>query len=71
MKDLIKSELSPMSTNSDTTAPSAWTPANSAEIYSINNWGNGYYRVNGQGHVCVTPCADPNQSLDLYELTQD
>ncbi|MFN7904088.1 MAG: biosynthetic arginine decarboxylase [Pseudobdellovibrionaceae bacterium] len=71
MKDLIKSELSPMSTNSDTTAPSAWTPANSAEIYSINNWGNGYYRVNGQGHVCVPPCADPNQSLDLYELTQD
>ncbi len=77
MKDLMKSEPPPAVANPPTSSlnnsnqNSVWTAANSAEIYSINNWGNGYYRVNAQGHVCVTPCADPNQSLDLYELTQD
>lgn len=73
MKDLMKSEPPPAVASSSTSAQKSgpWTPANSAEIYSINNWGNGYYRINAQGHVCVTPCADPNQSLDLFELTQD
>lgn len=77
MKDLMKSEppgapsISLLNKTSSTAAVASWTPENSAEIYSINNWGNGYYRINSQGHVCVTPCADPNQSLDLYELTQD
>lgn len=48
-----------------------WNIHRSSEIYNINNWGNGYYRVNSQGHVCVTPTGQPERSLDLYELTQD
>ncbi len=50
---------------------SNWTPEKSAELYGINNWGNGYFRVNAQGNVCVTPKGTQGPSLDLNELTQD
>ncbi|MGE3757375.1 MAG: arginine decarboxylase, partial [Pseudobdellovibrionaceae bacterium] len=49
----------------------AWSPEKSAETYAINNWGNGYFRVNSQGNVCITPAGTTGPSLDLYELTQD
>lgn len=48
-----------------------WNPEKSAEMYGINNWGNGYYRVNAQGNVQVTPEGLEGPSLDLHELTQD
>ena len=53
-----------------------WSSEQSAEIYGINNWGNGYFRINKQGNVNVTPSASPDgtatgPSVDLYELTQD
>lgn len=30
-----------------------WTPNDSAELYGIESWGNGYYRVNKQGDVTI------------------
>lgn len=48
-----------------------WSPEKSAELYGINNWGNGYFRVNTQGNVCITPNGSNGPSLDLHELTQD
>jgi arginine decarboxylase len=43
-----------------------------AQTYGINNWGNGYFRINEQGNVCVTPTgSETGASVDLYELTQD
>lgn len=50
---------------------SAWTPEQSAEGYGINNWGNGYYRVNQNGNISVTPMGANGPAVDLYELTQD
>lgn len=54
---------------------SSWSSEQSAEIYGINNWGNGYFRINKQGNVSVTPTANMGgpgaPSVDLYELTQD
>jgi arginine decarboxylase len=52
------------------TQPS-WTPQQSAELYGINSWGYGYFKVNDQGNISVTPCADKKIQVDLYELTQD
>lgn len=40
-------------------------------MYGINNWGNGYFRVNPQGRVQITPQGANGPSVDLYELTQD
>jgi arginine decarboxylase, biosynthetic len=50
---------------------SNWSPEKSAELYGINNWGNGYFRVNSQGNVSVTPMGANGPSVDLHELTQD
>ncbi len=50
---------------------SSWNAEKSAKVYGINNWGNGYFKVNPQGHVVVTPKGDKGPSADLYELTQE
>jgi arginine decarboxylase len=49
----------------------AWNPEKSAALYGINNWGNGYFRVNSSGNVSVTPHGGDGPSVDLYELTQE
>lgn len=59
-----------------TMAASSWSSEQSAEIYGINNWGNGYFRINKSGNVSVTPngnlgASTTTPSVDLYELTQD
>lgn len=50
---------------------SNWSPEKSAALYGINNWGNGYFRINGAGNVSVTPMGATGPSVDLYDLTQD
>ena len=32
-----------------------WTAEDSAELYGIRNWGNGYFDVNEQGELVVSP----------------
>ncbi|MFN7454459.1 MAG: biosynthetic arginine decarboxylase [Pseudobdellovibrionaceae bacterium] len=49
----------------------SWTTEKSAEIYGINGWGNGYFRVNEKGNVSINPMGEKGPSVDLYELTQD
>ncbi len=53
------------------TTANPWTVEDSARIYGINNWGNGYFRINENGNVAVTPKGVKGNSLDLYELTQE
>lgn len=48
-----------------------WTHEDSAQVYGINAWGNGYFRINDQGRVIVTPRGEVGPSVDLYDLTQD
>jgi arginine decarboxylase len=50
---------------------SNWSPEKSADLFGINNWGNGYFRINGSGNVSVTPMGANGPSVDLFELTQD
>lgn len=49
----------------------SWSADQCGELYGINTWGNGYFRVNKQGNVSVTPSGANGPSVDLYELTQD
>jgi arginine decarboxylase len=53
------------------TTTSNRTVEDSAKIYGINNWGDGYFRINESGNVAVTPKGITGNSLDLYELTQE
>lgn len=48
-----------------------WSSEKSAELYGINNWGSGYFRVNSQGNIHITPSGNQGPSIDLHELTQD
>ncbi len=45
-----------------------WTVTDSAELYEVARWGNGYFGVNDAGHVCVYPTKDPARSIDLKQL---
>lgn len=49
----------------------AWSVQRSASVYGINQWGSGYFRINQQGNVCVTPQGDKGPTADLFELTQE
>ena len=55
----------------NSTASTEWSAEIGAEHYGINSWGNGYFRVNKSGNVCVTPMGQTGPNVDLYELTQD
>ena len=48
-----------------------WTVDHSANVYGINNWGNGYFRINESGNVAVTPKGINGPGVDLFELTQE
>ena len=41
----------------------SWSPEKSAAIYGINNWGAGYFRVNSNGNVSITPKAKKARQL--------
>src|SRR5215475_4764499 len=45
-----------------------WTATDSAELYEVARWGNGYFGVNDEGHVCVYPNKDTARPIDLKQL---
>ena len=51
-------------------APS-WTIKDAEKLYNIQGWGQGYFRVNADGHVAVHPGRDPKMGLDLFQLALD
>lgn len=48
-----------------------WNATLSSEMYGIDRWGEGYFRVNPAGNVTVSPTGEKGPSVDLLELTQD
>lgn len=48
----------------------SWSIEQSAQTYAIDNWGQGYFSINADGHVSVKPCSDKDVVLDLYEIAQ-
>jgi arginine decarboxylase len=49
----------------------AWTVQDSSELYHIEAWGDGYFRINERGHVIVTPHGARGSSVDLKTLVDD
>jgi len=47
-----------------------WSTEHSAQLYAIDNWGQGYFSINADGHVSVKPSSDKDVILDLYEIAQ-
>src|SRR5688572_13169396 len=49
-----------------------WTVQNSSELYNVNNWGAGYFRVNAKGNLEATPQGPESPTgIDLKELVDD
>ena len=55
----------------DLEADAAWSPADAEDLYHMAAWGEGYFGVNGDGHVCVRP--DPRQegTIDLEAVVRE
>ena len=45
-----------------------WTTAQSAELYQVNQWGEGAFGVNARGNVVVYPHGADGPAVDLFEL---
>jgi len=49
--------------------PVEWTPAESADLYGIRNWGAGYFDIDAQGNVTVSvPANGARVSVSLMDL---
>ncbi len=48
-----------------------WTTADSAKLYGIANWGQGYFSVNPEGHVAVHPTQIADKCIDLKTLVDE
>ncbi len=48
-----------------------WTIQDSADVYSIKNWGKGYFGINEEGNVSVHPNKREAQSIDLKRLVDE
>src|SRR6185312_1670553 len=52
-------------------APPSWAVKDAEQLYNMNGWGLGYFRVSPEGHVTVHPDANRKRGLDLYQLAMD
>ena len=59
----------PTPPNAADSAP-AWTPADSANLYGVDAWGQGYFGVNQGGGLTVNPTQDPARAIDLLEVVE-
>lgn len=48
-----------------------WRIEDSEELYNINAWGNGYFSINEEGNVQVTPRKSSDRKVDLNELMRE
>ena len=42
-----------------------------SKIYGIDDWGAGYFDVNGKGNLTVAPWKDPQRAIDVHEAVLD
>ena len=48
----------------------AWDISKSCDLYNLSEWGAGYFDINAQGEMTVTPFPDQS-SISLYELASE
>ncbi len=47
-----------------------WSIEQSKQLYAIQQWGDGYFSINSDGHVYVKPQSDCVTEIDLFEIAQ-
>src|SRR4051812_31975897 len=51
--------------------PTSWTPSDSARVYGIDHWGQGYFSVTPEGTVAVHPTQEKDRKIDLKKLVDE
>ena len=51
--------------------PRKWAIADSAEMYGVKYWGNGYFSVNDAGNVQAHPAGPDGVRVDMKELVDE
>ncbi len=54
----------------DAPAAEPWTPADSASLYGVDAWGQGYFGVNEQGRLTVNPTQETGRAIDMLEIVE-
>jgi arginine decarboxylase len=49
----------------------AWSLEDSAELYGVSEWSDGYFAVGPAGHVHARPRRDPGAEIDLVEVVRE
>ncbi|MEQ8765150.1 MAG: biosynthetic arginine decarboxylase [Planctomycetota bacterium] len=49
----------------------AWTVQDSAELFNVSGWGQGFFSINAKGNVQVTPDGESGGAIDLKDLVDD
>lgn len=49
----------------------AWTTRDSAELYNVSGWSNGFFGIGEDGNVHVTPFGDKGPDIDLKRVVDD
>jgi len=65
LKPVVKSTSSTLKTDQ------AWTVDKATKLYDIQQWGQGYFSIDAQGHVCVHPTKQANHRIDLKKLVDE
>ena len=52
-------------------ADEAWAPADAEALYHVGAWGEGFFGVNGAGHVCVRPDPRLEGTIDLAAVVDE
>ncbi len=54
-----------------TISAAAWSVKDSEKLYNMHGWGQGFFRINAEGHVAVHTDPGNGRELDLYRLALD
>ena len=46
----------------------SWSPQQSAALYEIDRWSDGYFNISDEGTITVSPTRKPEDGIDLKEL---
>lgn len=65
------SVASPSVGSTSTPAISNWNIQQSASLYGISSWGAGYFSINENGNIAITPRGKDGPQVDLMELIED
>ncbi|MEZ6194278.1 MAG: biosynthetic arginine decarboxylase [Planctomycetota bacterium] len=51
-------------------AETTWTPEDSAALYGLEDWGDGYFNVLPNGHLQVRPRGPEGPGIDLHDVVE-